>query len=204
MCPCYLVQDEWSPRVSLAGVSSSLCKACNNNCADFNHPLTLQPAHQRIDGEKLVTKLLPLTGTEEGIFVYLLLPVVAVEPILAFVAAYHLKRRYLRIEQNLVGDYIYTVLFHLQMSFEHVNHLNFDFLKLAWSRGLSVCCSSPTNHRCPRPNELLHRRWEADLIKVCLMDLFVLVLTQDISLGDHHSSLLWSKKLLVTGMMCCL
>ena len=26
---CYLVQDEWSPRVALAGVSSSLSKACN-------------------------------------------------------------------------------------------------------------------------------------------------------------------------------
>ena len=52
MYPCYLVQDEWSPRVSLAGVSSSLGKACNNNCATFNHPLTLEPAHQRIYGEK--------------------------------------------------------------------------------------------------------------------------------------------------------
>ena len=88
MYPCYLVQDEWSPRVSLAGVSSSLGKACNNNCADFNHPLTLEPAHQRIYGEKLLT----LTSTEKGILVYLLLPVVAVEPILAFVAAYHLKK----------------------------------------------------------------------------------------------------------------
>ena len=100
MYPCYLVQDEWSPRVSLAGVSSSLGKACNNNCATFNHPLTLEPAHQRIYGEKPVTKLLPLTGTEEGIFVYLLLPVVAVEPILAFVAAYHLKKIHLQTEED--------------------------------------------------------------------------------------------------------
>ena len=100
MYPCYLVQDEWSPRVSLAGVSSSLGKACNNNCATFNHPLTLQPQHQRIDGEKLVTKLLPLTGTQEGIFVYLLLPVVAVEPILAFVAAYHLMKIQLKTEEE--------------------------------------------------------------------------------------------------------
>ena len=35
-----------------------------------------------------------LTSTEESIFVNLLLPVVAVKPLLAFVAAYHLKKTF--------------------------------------------------------------------------------------------------------------
>ena len=37
-------------------------------------------------------KVTQLTSTEESIFVNLLLPVVAVKPLLAFVAAYHLKK----------------------------------------------------------------------------------------------------------------
>ena len=61
----------------------------------------------------------------------------------------------------------------MRLKFEDGGYLNFDLLQFAWCRGLSVCSPAPANHRCPRPNELLHRRWEADLIKLCLMHISV-------------------------------
>ena len=42
-------------------------------------------------------KVTQLTSTEESIFVNLLLPVVAVKPLLAFVAAYHLRRKHSQV-----------------------------------------------------------------------------------------------------------
>ena len=52
------------------------------------------------------------------------------------------------------------------LSLTALNHLNFDLLQLARSGRLSMRGSPPTDYSCPRADELLHRRWEADLVKV--------------------------------------